>query len=293
MKQSQPWKHFLAIYRNHAILSPPMSIVCANVKIEVFKEARQYRVLEYAQTVAAAVENAEYRIPCREPLRLPADIPHVALTTRTRNESPAEAQEECEVSIDSVVLALSTLLTPDLFRTQLFRGWAAGSPTPGKGLWKIVDPILIDGPAVSRSYDGTIARMEREVGEPRRLSLMSRFIRKGLAADVSQEEAFIWLWTALEIFPMAGTPNIKPIAQFLAPYFGRPAHIVKRRLLIGQLCGIRSKLVHEGFLATEVASGISALGRLELVAMAVLRHAAGLQYDGALEAILSGAIATP
>ena len=82
------------------------------------------------------------------------------------------------------------------------------------------------------------ARAERAVslldGLKGRFGLMARFVAKGLAEPLS-EEAFVWLWTALEIFPMAGTADIKPISEFLSRYTGEPPAVVKERLKIGWL----------------------------------------------------------
>lgn len=126
--------------------------------------------------------------------------------------------------------------------------------------------------------------MAQTISDPRKLRLMNRFVRKGLA-ETPQEEAFLWLWTALEVFPMVKTSNIKPIGQFLALYLNRSAEVVKKQLGIGELCGMRSKLVHDGFLPP--SEGSSALSRLENVVMAVVRHASGLPYDGALDAFFA------
>jgi hypothetical protein len=114
---------------------------------------------------------------------------------------------------------------------------------------------------------------------------MSRFIAKGLAEPPS-EEAFIWLWTALEVFPMIDTTDIRPISEFLSSYVGQPSNILKEKLRIGWLFGMRSKIVHEGHLPLAESDRHRALKSLEDLVRAVVRHAAGLPYDGAFDALL-------
>src|ERR1700730_4652499 len=114
------YRYFVAIYRSDAITSDPQTFVCDSVKVETFREERTYRVREYMPAVLAAVQDAEYRIPSREPLVLLADNQHLILTTRTRGK-PTDEQLSREAALDGVVAILSALVTPDLFRTLLFR----------------------------------------------------------------------------------------------------------------------------------------------------------------------------
>lgn len=285
MIREHGYSHFVSVYRNHAIDRVVDKFVCGEVKVEIIKESRTLHVREYLPAVLAVNQDAEYRIPSREPLVLPADIPHILLTTRTRRD-PSEAQIECEASIDAVITVLSCLLTRDLFRTQLFRGWLQDLPARDLGLVKLVDPIRVDRAVVTQGYNSAFAAMGRTLVQPDRLALMARFVRKGLS-EAPSEEAYIWLWTALEVFPMVGTTDITPISEFLASYLQRPPTEVKSRLNIGWLFGMRSKLVHDGHLPLTQKEAFSALSRLELVVIAVLRHAAGLGYDGALDSMLA------
>ncbi len=85
---------------------------------------------------------------------------------------------------------------------------------------------------------------------------------------------------------MVGTSDIKPISTFLAGYLALEPEAVKTKLRIGWLCGMRSRLVHDGHLPLDQEGAFSALGNLELVVRAVLRHSAGLPYDGDLDPLL-------
>jgi hypothetical protein len=114
---------------------------------------------------------------------------------------------------------------------------------------------------------------------------MARFVAKGLA-EPPGEEAFVWLWTSLEIFPMVNTTDIKPIATFLSSYVDLDPSTVKEKLKIGWLFGMRSKLVHDGHLPLDRDARFSALAHLEQLVRAVVRHAASLSYDGALDSLL-------
>ena len=77
---------------------------------------------------------------------------------------------------------------------------------------------------------------------------MSRFFAKSLAYAPS-EEKLLFLWTVLEIYPMTNTTDIRPISELLGKILGRTSEIVKEKLGIGRLFGVRSDLVHNGRLA--------------------------------------------
>jgi len=82
---------------------------------------------------------------------------------------------------------------------------------------------------------------------------------------------------------MVNTTDIRPIHDFLESYVGRPSAIVKEKLKVGWLFGMRSRIVHDGHMPLDRDGRFSALATLERLVQAVLRHAAGLPYDGKLE----------
>lgn len=272
------FRHFVSIYRCDVVTSSPFVAALDNVKVELFREERTYRPSEYRNLVAAAVEGAVYCSPVHPPIKLDARSQHLVLTTRTRLER-SEAQEGCESAIDRVVATLSAIFSPELFRTLLFRGWLRGPRGRELGaLFKGVRGVEIQGKGLARDYSAAVASIARTSLAGDRFALMSRFIAKGLA-EPPNEEAYVWLWTALEVFPMVNTTDIKPISEFLSPYVGRAPAVVKEKLRIGWLFGMRSRLVHDGHLPLNPDERFSALARLEHVVRAVVRHASGLPYD--------------
>lgn len=281
MRLHPRFNHFIAIYRCDVVTSPLFSTVCANVKVELFREERMYHPLEYRNMVIAAVKDAVYCSPEHPPIRLDDRNQHLALLTRTRKERSAQEKEACEFAVDRVVSVLASLVSPELFRIQLFRGWLKGGPRQRElgALVKGVTPIQLMGSQVALQYAAASSGVARTPGLSARFDLMSRFIARGLS-ESSPEEAFIWLWTALEIFPMVNTTDIKPISNFLAPYLGRSPSVVKDKLKIGFLFGIRSKIVHDGHFPLPPKEGYSALAALERLVAAVVRHGAGIPYDG-------------
>ena len=282
------YRYFVAIYRSDIIASGPQTFVCEPVKVEIFREHRTYRVLDYKPAVLPAAEGLEYIIPSREPLVLTPTNQHLVLTKRTKGK-PEEEQLDQEAAIDTAVTILSAMLTPDLFRTLLFRGWLDSPPWDSRSpLLKFVEPVYLDERTIPDQYNQTRAQLYRHSELAERLPLMTRFLARGLA-EAPREEAFVWLWTALEIFPMIGTSDIAPISNFLAPYLQLEPDNVKNRLRIGWLYGMRSKLIHDGHLPLTQDGSFSALQRLESVVLAVFRHAGGLPYDGTLDAMLGEA----
>lgn len=277
------YRYFVAIYRCDVLTSGPTEFVCDDVKVEVFREERTYAPSEFQNAVVAVVLNAEYCFPSHLPIHLDTRCQHLVLTTRSKSERSA-AQTQCEAKVDRVVTILSAIATVDLFRTLLFRGWLQGGP-PSKDLGflvKWVPPVEVNAKTVSGAYVGATGAIARQPQLQERFALMARFVAKGLA-EPPGEEAFVWLWTALEIFPMVGTTDIKPIASFLSGYVSASPEVVKEKLKVGWLFGMRSKMVHDGHLPLEASGKLSALGRLESLVRAVVRHAAGLPYDGALD----------
>jgi hypothetical protein len=205
------------------------------------------------------------------------------LSTRTK-ESRSAAQPHCEAEFDRGLALLAALYSPDLFRTPLFRGWLQGGP-PSSDLGllvKGVDPIMLDGASTSDKFSAALSSVGKVGHLQGRFDLMSRLVAKGFA-ETPGEESFLWLWTALEVFPMVGTTDIQPIPDFLSSYFSRPAADVKKALRIGWLFGMRSRLVHDGNLPLAAEERFSALSKLEQLVLSVLRHAASLPYDGSLE----------
>jgi hypothetical protein len=274
------YKQFVALYRCEVVTSLPFVCKCGDVKVELFRERRRYAPSKYHNLVVAAVKEAEYCSPAPPPLALDTRNQHLILTWRTRLERGA-AQARAEHSIDKVVATLSAIISPDLFRTLLFRGWLQGPSERDLGiLCKVVAPIEVSGKDIARDFGAATAALARNPALRERFALMSRFVAKGLA-EAPDEEAFVWLWTALEVFPMIDTTDIRPIAEFLGPYIGESAAVAKEKIKVGWLFGMRSRLVHDGRLPLEMEAKFSALANLERLVHAVLRHAAGLPYNGA------------
>ena len=279
------YDHYIAVYRTEVLTSGAHVLVLDPVKVEVFREARIYQVSEHMPTIVPGVKDREFCIPNREPLILAPDLQHIVLTTRTR-EGRLQGQGSCEAALDEAIAVLSAVSSAALFRTQIFRGWLQGPLTPGyEVLFGVVDPIVWDERKVEDGYRVAKAAIARTPSLKERFALMARFVAKGLA-ETPGEEAYVWLWTALEIFPMAGTSDIKPISAFLSSYLMLDPGEVKKRLRIGWLYSLRCKLVHDGCLPMGETYKLSALVDLERIVRAVIRHAAGMPYDGELDYLL-------
>lgn len=276
------YRHYVAIYRCDVVTSSPFSLALGGLKLEFFRENRTYKPDKHRNMIIPAVLGAEYSSPAYPPIVLDDRSSHLVLTTRTRLD-PLEGQPKCERKIDKVVAVLTAIVSPDLVRILLFRGWLKGPPKQILGpLVRGALPIEMDPRSLRRDFRAAAGAFAREPELRKRFYLMFRFIAKGFA-EPPGEEAFIWLWTALEVYPMVNTSDIRPISNFLAPYFDRPPNVVKQALRVGWLFGMRSKLVHDGHLPLEEDGKFTALDQLERLVTAVLRHAAGLLYDGTFD----------
>lgn len=276
------YRYYVAIYRCDVTTAEAFVAVCGKVKVELFHEERTYYPSEYRPAVIAAVLKATYCFPVHPPIQLDTKSRHLVLTSRTRL-GREEAQAACEAAIDQVIAVVAALYSPDILRTLLFRGWLRGPANTGQEvLFRAVKPITLSAKELERCYVAASGKLAQHPLLRYRFALMSRFVAKGLAESPG-EEAFVFLWTALEVFPMVNTTDIRPISRFLSSYVGRPEELLKEKLRIGWLFGMRSKLVHDGHLPLARHDKFSALTSLERLVRAVIRHASGLPYDGAFD----------
>ena len=146
---------------------------------------------------------------------------------------------------------------------------------------KISDELSIGGEEFENNVENInrLIKTDKEIYE--RFLLMSKFYSKSLLYSPC-EEKFILLWTALEIFPMKDTSNIRPIISYLSKVVSQPDNVVKEKLGIGKMYGIRSKLVHDGIFEVETASIGEFFTKLELVVETIMSDMVELPYTGRL-----------
>lgn len=270
---------FLAVYRTRTLSGPHFKVIFDPVTVETFDGPRSYHVPQQLTRVHP-IGQADRMSEVGE-LRLEAGERYLALVGRFKDANPVSIIQ-VEDAIDRVVAHLSISHQPHIFFEQIYRGPIWDSPQKGWVSMHVRPGLVISprGEEVSGVVAAMIQSLAGDQEKARRYSLMARFYSRSLQYDPS-EEKFLLLWTALEIYPMCNTANIKPLVDHLSVITGRAPDIVKAKLGIGNLNGVRSNLVHDGILPQEDRGPL--FKRLELIVHAVMRSMCGLKYDGALD----------
>lgn len=275
---------FLTIFKTSLIQEAPERIVSDPVMIEIFREARTYKVPFQMSSILPKGEGS--LISKDATLVLDKESHHIAITARTKETNPVYATKICEDETDRIITILSIIFKPEMFGDLIYRGWLLEE---GKGImqaWiKVSERISIDEKLVS---DQLIAIKKKQSSDPNildRFKLMSSFYSKSLM-EKPGEGKFIWLWTILEIFPMKNRTNIKPIGELLAAITGQQSQFVKEKLDIGRLYGHRCNLVHNGKLNIDIKEMGEVFTKLENIIYEILRKMSGLPYSGSLDKYL-------
>lgn len=206
----------------------------------------------------------------------------IAEQAERKAEGP-DIQRNLESRIDCAITALSVFYQPQIFFEQVYRGPILNGKKfilhtavrPAE-----LCPILKDELAIYLTSVEKSLSADDDVRE--RYAVMSRFYSRSLSFDPS-EEKFLLLWTALEVYPMKGTANIRPVNELIAKILSSDVSQVKQALQFGRMHGIRSKLAHDGFLEIGTEASVDVFRKLELVVHEVLRSMLGLPYSGSLD----------
>jgi hypothetical protein len=235
---------FMKLYSTALFLPGNYGKVIADpVRIEVYRGPRGYDVLV---PVPPPILPAGISTTMIEPrhLEFPGDRTYVELIARTE-ESPGKRQY-CEDQIDRTVTQLSAILSPLLFQMEAWSGWLCEKNHLFTDGWFMRSNTVGFNPEEIKSrIDAFRGVVNAEVDIEKRFTLMSKLFTRAIAMQPG-EERFLWLWTVLEVFPMKGTSDIRPVGDYLSHITGRPAPEVKEKLGIGRIFGARSDLVHDG-----------------------------------------------
>jgi hypothetical protein len=209
---------------------------------------------------------------------------YIVLTARSDDPGVGRAQRICEDAIDREITNLSLIFTPYIFDRLLYRGSIIeGNVISYAGYVRRERPIHLDPAHLEAEIKAMRrAHISSDPDLQRRRELMARFFSKAVALDPS-EEKFLFLWTALEVFPMKDTTNIGPISDYLGQILNRPAAEVKDKLGIGRTFGLRSDLVHNGRLDLTPEQLAELIQKLENICLEVFRSISGQPYGKLLD----------
>mgnify|MGYP005805783113 FL=1 len=271
---------FMVAYRTRMIQGPYFKAVIDPVKIESFAGPRVYPIpIQVARIHPIGVE---HKLAEPGQLFLPPGDRYLTVTSRAATSHGPETLDTLENEIDKIVTQMSTLLQPQMFMEEVYRGTLL-SPTKFIINASIRPSELteVSQPWLQSSLSDIKATLTPGSDLERRYSLMSRFYARSLAYAHS-EEHFLLLWTTLEIFPMQATSNIRPLVLKLADILGRTEDDIRQHLHVGLLYGWRGKLVHDGTLPP-IRGRAELFRRLELIVHSVIRSMCGLPYNGSLD----------
>jgi Apea-like HEPN len=298
---SKPF-YFLAVYKTNFVGKGQARLVFDLTKIEFLFKSKTYLIP--VQLAHKFPQKRGRVIVKAQELRLEDNQVYVEITTQTLLNDPNQALIECEKNIDSATTLLSTIYGPYFLDSLTYRGWLI------KDDWGILyswiqpadqDKLNISEKKLFATFSTAREKLSEDSDILRRFSMMAKFFVKSLSYNMS-EEKFLLLWTILEIFPMKNTSNIRPISEYLSKITGIDTSIIKDKLEIGKLYGIRSSLVHDGVFRVDVEvlenhyDDVSKvghfhykselLGKLENIVHEVLRSMCGLPYSGSLDKYL-------
>lgn len=273
---------FIALFKTELIENLPLKIIYSpTIKFEYFKENRTYKINKQINYIV--IKGKETTIARDEDLILNDKESYLLLTTRTQEKNPSLARKECEKNIDNFITMFSLIYNSHVFYNLVCRGWKIEIDRGRMRAW--IQPSESFG-IDSNILIGELEKIKKNIcidsDMKVRFELLSRFFSKALTFNPS-EEKYILLWTILEIYPMKGTTNIKPISNELAKIIGKTPDTIKQKLDIGRLYGYRCNLVHDGIFSIDLKDMGNVFSKLEKIILVILRSIAGLPYNGILE----------
>lgn len=213
-------------------------------------------------------------------------IVETMIEINTNNDSRLQAGLEV-----SEVAALVEVWEPALIFEKVFEGVVN---TPGKFIALGEAPIKITArPMISledldQTLTDALEGLDNLSEEDRqRLQLASRWFRRGCDVDNEIDKFLSW-FIVLEVYPSIGSADVPGMVRdFIVDnfYSETPKNIVKERIEIGRISGMRAQIVHDGVaLSSRHNQEFSKLlEKLEVLARVALRNLAGGVYQGELD----------
>jgi len=282
-----PLRFFAAVFETRLIENENLVVAVPPVKMEVITgPAYMYRLSNNRAVVPLKGEiNEEVEIPSPSAIDFEEGKRYIIVSTRIQGD-PGIVEEECRQSIERMVGIVGVLTSPTLFALPVYVGWASASPeTPIDTIAMFSKPMKLHRPALEKGVSVARKVLANDSVMRARFDLIARLFNRAIGSPAT-EEAFLWAWMCLEVFPMMGTQKHSHIAPHLAKLTGEEEGVLARRLDIRGLYGLRSKLVHSGYLGLPESELFSRITTLRGIVHTVMRGMCGLPYDGELERVL-------
>jgi hypothetical protein len=280
--------NFAAIYETRLIESEDLSIVASPVKVDVLTGPTwMYRLSNYQAVVPFKGElDEEVEIPPPPAIDFEPGKRYIIVSTRTHG-SPATSEEDCRRIVDRITGILSVLVTPTLFSMPIYVGWVSATPSPPLATNVMFSrPTALHRKNLEKGITVARAVLAKDAAMRDRFDLISRLFARSIGSPPS-DEAFLWSWMCLEIFPMLGTQKYRYIAPYLSGVTGYSESELLARFDIRGLHILRSKLVHSGRMGLAPTDLYAKLTVVRGIVYTVMRGMCGLPYDGELERVTS------
>lgn len=270
-----PFFHYIAIFRCRNMTPPLPKVVVKPVTVELLSGPLEYEIPTQISRVHVIDEGE--MLAETGTLHVPEGSNYLVIRSQTQEPD----WEELNRLIDEVIMVMSLVYQPQFFMEQIYRGTLAGGPKMILGM--SVRPAkkeCIEPDGIKTSIEGARLTLFKDENLKKRFALMARFYARALDYDPG-EEKFLMMWTILEIYPMQGTSNIKPLKEMIATLMGKNEDEVNNTIGIGRLCGKRNDLVHNGCL--DPADYNDVFRKLEMLVHEVMRNMLDLPYSGMLD----------
>jgi hypothetical protein len=281
-----PGHHFASVYETRLIENDELTVAAPPVKVDIITgPAHMYRLSNHQAVVPLKGElDEEVDIPPPPAIDFEPGKRYIVVSTMTR-DNPAAVEQECQSIVARVAAIIGLLSTPTLFALPIYTGWVSPTPsTPVSTQVMFSKPERLHGPNLEKGIAVARSVLARDGAMRDRFDLIARLFSRSIGSAPS-DEAFLWAWTCLEVFPMLGTQKYKHIAPYLAHVTGYSEADFLRRVDVRALHVLRSKLVHSGRLGLAPAELYATLGLIRGVVYTVMRGMCGLPYDGEIDRV--------
>lgn len=271
-----------AIFSTRIIRGAPFKAIFDPSKIEIVDGPVSYKVP--GQFTRVHIIGEGERVISDGDLDLPKGKRFIVITARSKTLEKQFVHDFQDI-INTVITKISIAYQPQIFFEQVYMGPLLG---PYKKFYSMFVRPANSITIVKQELEDQLKEMRKHLSRDNdllnRFTLMSRFYSKSLAFDPG-EEKFLMQWTALEIFPMKDTSDIRPLRKLLAGIVGCSVTDISNKLQLGRLYGKRCDLVHHGKLA--YAEYEDTFRKLEAIVHEVMRHMCGQKYSGLLDRYLT------
>lgn len=275
---------YAAIYETRLVENDELIIAAPPVRIQVLTGPGYIYPLSQDRAIVPlrGLLGEEGRVPPPSPIDF-QDGERYLIVSMLSQVATMDAEEECRRIVVRVAAIAGLLSNPRIFALPIYVGWV--NPTPRAAIRTTLmfsPPETLARKPLEKGIQVARAILAENSDIRDKFDLVARLYSKTIGVPPS-DEAYLWAWTCLEVFPMMGSQKYRRIAPYLATIVEREEKYLADSLDIKGLHALRSKLVHAGHLGLSGKDLYEKLGLLQDIVHSVMRGMCGLPYDGKLD----------